>query len=448
MAQRGDQTDEPATYCVIGAGSSGLAAVKNLRQYGFDVECFERAEDVGGNWNYGGPTSRVYASTHTISSKPFTQYPDFPMPDHWPDYPHHSQLHAYFRRYAEHFGLLRHVRFGHEVVALRPVDGGAAWEATVRVVGGTEETRRYAGVVVANGHNWKPKWPSYTGEFAGELLHSMHYKGPDVLRGKRVLVVGGGNTGCDVAVEAAQHADHALHSTRRGYWYVPKFVFGRPGDQVNDLMIGLRLPRRLRQWLFRATLRATVGDLTRFGLPAPDHDILETHPIVNSLLVYHVGHGDITPKPDIRRFDGYRATFADGSEEEVDMVLCCTGYLATVDFMDDPARLNWDGDRFHLYQHVFTPRYDNLFVAGLIQPDSGQFTIAHWQTVAVAEFLRARRRDPATARAFLDAAGHDLDHRYTAGVNYAESTRHYYEIAHHDYVRGLEQSINRLRGAA
>ncbi|MGH3341890.1 MAG: flavin-containing monooxygenase [Carbonactinosporaceae bacterium] len=440
-------TDKTAAFCVIGAGSSGLAAVKNLREYGFDVECFEREADVGGNWNARAGHSRVYASTHTISSKPFTQYPDFPMPDQWPDYPHHSHLLEYLRSYCRHFGLARHIRFSTQVERVEPFEGGKAWDVTVRRSGGEPETGRYAGVVIANGHNWHPKWPDYPNGFAGTMLHSADYKDPEVLRGRRVLVVGAGNTGCDIAVEAAQNAATTFHSTRRGYWYAPKYVYGRPADQVADVLLGLRAPLWLRRLVFKVTLRATVGDLTRHGLPTPDHEPFETHPIVNSQLIYYVGHGAIRPKPDVTRLEGGEAVFADGTRERVDVVLFATGYLARFDFLADLTALNWSGDHPRLYQNVFTPRHDNLFVAGLIQPDSGQFTLVHWQTVAVAEFLTARRDRAGVAERFRTNAAADIDHQYSAGTRYQASTRHYYEVAHQDYLRGLEYTINTLRTA-
>ncbi|KWW99298.1 monooxygenase [Carbonactinospora thermoautotrophica] len=429
--------------CVIGAGSSGLAAIKNLREYGFDVDCFEAADDLGGNWNFGKPTSRVYRSTHMISSKPFTQYPDFPMPDAYPDYPHHRQLLEYFRAYARHFGLYEHIRFRTRVLRVEPYDG--AWDVTVAGPDG-EETRRYAAVVIANGHNWHPKYPEYPGEFTGEILHSAQYKGPEVLAGKRVVVVGAGNTGCDIAVESAQVAAETYHSTRRGYWYVQKYNFGRPGDQVMDLMLALRLPLRLRRALYKATARLTVGDVTRFGLPKPDHEPFETHPIINTLLPYYVGQGDIVPKPDIARFAGEKVVFADGSQVTADLVLYATGYLARFEFLDE-KHLNWTDGRPRLYQHVFTPHHDNLFVAGLIQPDSGQFTLVHWQTVAIAEFLTARRERPELAGRFLAYARQHVTDVFSGGTRYKDSTRHYYEVAHQDYLRGLERTINRLRGA-
>ena len=237
-------------WAVVGAGPHGLSALKALRQHGIEADGFERADDLGGNWNFGAPTSRVYESTHLISSKPFTQFPDFPMPDSYPDYPSHRQIKEYFGRYADHFGLRDRIRFGHEVVRAVPVDGGAAGELTARdVTTGSETTYRYAGIAVANGHNWNPKMPAYPGldEFRGEVLHSADYKGADVLRRRKVLVVGAGNTGCDVAVESAQNASHTWHSTRRGYYYNPKYAMGRPSDQVADSLLAMRLPLAVRR---------------------------------------------------------------------------------------------------------------------------------------------------------------------------------------------------------
>ena len=207
--------DRPGCVAVVGAGPHGLSALKALLQAGIPADGFDRAADLGGNWNFGGPTSRVYESTHLISSKPFTQFPDFPMPDAYPAYPSHGQVRAYFDAYARHFGLRERITFGAEVVRVEAV--GTRWDVTV-ARDGRRATLRYDAVVVANGHNWSPKMPDYPGlaDFAGEVIHSADYKSADQVRGRRVLVVGAGNTGCDIAVEAAQNARATFHSTRRG----------------------------------------------------------------------------------------------------------------------------------------------------------------------------------------------------------------------------------------
>ena len=244
--------DRGDTICVIGAGPSGLTAIKNLREHGFGVDCYERETGVGGAWNWRHDRSPIYSSTHLISSKPFTQFPDFPMPDDWPDYPKHTQVLAYLDHYADHFELRPHIWFGTEVVKAEPADHDR-WDVTTKSTGGygSERIHRYAGLVIANGHNWAPNRPDFEGlsDCKVETIHSSAFKDAAQLRGRKVLVIGGGNTGCDIAVEAAQQAARCWHSTRRGYWYAPKFALGRPADQVNDLMLWLRLPLRVRQFL-------------------------------------------------------------------------------------------------------------------------------------------------------------------------------------------------------
>lgn len=438
--------DRGGTVCVIGAGASGLTAIKNLTEHGFGVDCYERETDVGGAWNWRHDRSPVYASTHLISSRPLTQYPDFPMPDAWPDYPHHRQLLSYLERYADHFDLRQHIWFGTEVVRVEPADGDR-WDVTTRSTGGygAERIHRYAAVVVANGHNWSPNLPEYEGldEFRGEVMHASAYQDATQLRGRRVLVVGAGNTGCDIAVEAAQQAAACWHSTRRGYWYAPKYVLGRPADQVNARVLAWRLPLRLRQWLFHRTLRLTVGDLTRFGLPRPDHRVFETHPIANSQLVYYVGHGAITPVPDIARFRSYSVELRDGREIEPELVVFATGYLPRFEFLA-PELLGTDrSGRPTLFLNAFPRRYPTLAVAGLLQSDAGLFPLVHWQTVAIARWLRLRTAAPERAAAFTARVEAEAGNRWQP-ARVKESSRHWFEVGHVDYLRALQRTLDEL----
>jgi cation diffusion facilitator CzcD-associated flavoprotein CzcO len=430
---------------VIGAGSSGLAAAKALRLAGFDVDLVDREPELGGNWNFHAASSRVYANTHMISSKPFTQFPDFPMADADPDYLHHERVLAYLRRYAAHFGLDAVLERCTEVEACVPLaDGG--WDVTLRHEGGAPETRRYGQVVVANGHNWFPKVPSYPGQdsFAGELLHSADFKHPAQLDGRRVVVVGAGNTGCDIAVEAAQRAERAWHSTRRAYWYAPKYALGRPTDQVSDLIFGLRLPTRVTQWLFEATAKVVVGRYERFGLPTPDHRFLETHPIVNQTLLYHIGHGDLTPVPDIAHVEPDAVVMTDGRRIETDLIVFATGYLIRFPFLPADA-VPWDADgRPLLYRNILPVDRDDLAFVGLIQPDSGQFALAHWQSEVLARYLALRRDAPAAAVRFRHLAAAHVDERSQGGVQLLESTRHLLEVEHLDYLRALAGDLERL----
>jgi hypothetical protein len=391
----------------------------------------------------------MYASAHLISSRPGSQYPDFPMPDDWPDYPHHTKVHSYLERYAEHFGLREHIWFGTEVVRVEPAGEPATghWDVTTRV-GQRERTSRYAAVVVANGHHWSPKQPEYDGlaDYRGKVIHASTYKDPTQLRGRKVLVIGGGNTGCDIAVEAAQQAVRSWHSTRRGYWYTPKYLLGRPTDQVNDLTAMLRLPLRLRQWVGQREMRRVVGDLTRFGLPKPDHKLYETHPIVNSQLVYYVGHGDLEPVGDVARFTRNSVVLRDDREIDPDLVILATGYLPRFEFLA-PELLAADAEgRPHLHLHAFPRQHPTLFVTCLVQPDGGILPIAHWQSVAFAKWLRLRETDPQRAATFWTSIAGAPDQRFTQ-AKVADSTRHWFEVNHVLYLRALQRVLDELEVA-
>ncbi len=423
-------------YCVIGAGSSGLAAAKNLKQYSIPFDCFEREDEVGGNWYYGKPHSSVYKSTHLISSKPGTEYVDFPMPKEYPDYPSHAQVWEYFRSYARHFGLYDHITFN---IAVEKVEkAGEFWDISLS----NGETRRYKGVVIANGHNWDPKFPKYPGKFSGTVLHSGEYKTSDALRDKRVLVVGAGNSGCDIAVESAQNAAKTYHSSRRGYYYVPKYAFGKPVDQIAETALKFGVPLPIRRVMNGFILQMVVGKPQDYGLPKPDHKFYQTHPIINSQMLYYVGHGEIIPKPDVSRLYGNCVRFTDGSEVEVDVIVYATGFNITFPFIDKKY-LNWDKTHPRLYMNVFHPEYDNLFVIGLIQPDSGQWGLVDYQSRLMARFIDMQAHDKEKAAAFRQLKTTDK-RDLSRGIKYLESTRHYLEIEHFGYRTDLKKLISRF----
>jgi cation diffusion facilitator CzcD-associated flavoprotein CzcO len=422
-------------YCIIGAGSSGLAAAKNLKQRGIACDVFEREDDVGGNWYYGKPNSSVYRSTHLISSKPLTEFTDFPMPAHYPAYPNHWQVHEYFKDYARRFGLYELIRFNTAVARVEPINPNTA-NTQWRVVLENGEAKIYDGVIIANGHNWHPKFPTYVGHFDGHVLHSCQYKTPAVLQGKRVLVVGAGNSGCDIAVESAQNAAKTFHSTRRAYYYSPKFAFGKPSDQVNETFLKLGLPLKLQRIAIAISHKLLVGDPQNYGLPKPDHDFFETHPIVNSQILYYYGQGDIAHKPDIAELQGQRVRFVDGAVEEIDVIIYATGFNIVFPFIDQQY-LNWHAGRPQLYLNIFHPHYDNLFVIGLIQPDSGQWGLVDYQSQAVAQFIGAPHHAAAKLRKLKAGPLPSL----SRGIKYVESTRHYVEVEHYSYRKLLQKHI-------
>jgi Flavin-binding monooxygenase-like len=421
-------------FCVIGAGAAGLAAARHLAAAGIPFEVIEREHDVGGIWDVSLPHSPVYLSTHLISSKPLTQFPDFPMPREYPDYPDHAQALAYLRAYARRFELYQHIRFGQTVERAERIAPGE-WRMTLR--DGT--TRSYAGLIVAAGVHWVPATPRLPGAFEGISMHSCGYKSPEIFRGRRVLVVGAGNSGCDIAVEAGRHAERAFLSVRRGYHYIPKYAFGRPIDQVGEVGHRLRLPLAVRRRLNGLVLRTAVGRPEDYGLPRPDHRLLESHPIVNSEILPAIRRGEVRPKPDLVELRGDEAVFKDGTSEAVDLIVYATGYRVTFPFLDSEHLNSADG-RPDFYLHTFHPTYDDLFILGMLQPDSAVWPLMDLQARAVAVYIRGVRtpeRGVGEFRELKRGPRPDLG----GGLRYLPSERHRYEVEHASYARRMREVI-------
>jgi hypothetical protein len=425
-------------FCILGAGSSGLTVVKNFQDRGIPFDCLEREGDIGGSWNIANSRSSIYRSTRLISSKRLTEYADFPMPEDFPDHPGQRLICQYLRSYVEHFNLRPHIQFSVGVNWLEPASAGG-WLMTLE----SGERRRYRGIVIANGHNWDPRWPSYPGQFDGEAIHSSQYKTPDLLAGRRVLVVGGGNSGFDIAAESAQHAAATFHSLRRGYHILPRFHDGLPVDECGEWMLRWRLPLWFRRLAAARIARLTWQQQGCRDLPRPDHALFATHPVINSRWPLDVTQEKITVKPDVAGLRGQAVRFADGSDEPIDLIIYATGYNITFPFIAR-EHLNWRGDRPQLCFNVFHPARDDLFVAGLIQSDSGQFGLVDRQAQLIAAHvagLAGNKRSAASFRRFKRRNASAAGRR----IRYIDSPRHLVEVEHYSYRRTLEKWIRRLQ---
>jgi dimethylaniline monooxygenase (N-oxide forming) len=424
--------------CIIGAGSSGIVAAQVLAARGIPFDCFEKGSQIGGNWRFENDNgmSSAYRSLHINTSRRVMAYKTLPMPDHYPDYPDHFQMAAYFDEYVDHFGLRDKIRFRTEVVSAEPVDG--EWEVTVQDADGPREANRYRAVLVANGHHWDPRWPepAFPGSdrFSGEQIHVHHYREPDVLPGKRVLVLGIGNSATDVAVEASRIADATFISMRRGAYVIPKYINGRPIDELSNPLTAM-LPIAVQRFFAARALGIAAGDMTTYGLPKPDHKLFEAHPTVSSELLPRLGHGDIKVKPNIDRFSGGRTVrFADGSEEEIDLVVYCTGYKITFPFFA-PEVLSAPDNRLPLYRRVASVERPGLYFIGFIQPLGPIMPLAEAQAEWVADLLGGRAALPETAEMRADIAAEEERMR----KRYVASKRHTVEVDFHPYLREIRR---------
>ncbi len=350
------------TYCLVGAGPAGLVMARALTHEGVNFEWYERHSDVGGIWDVENPGSPMYESAHFISSKYTSGFIGHPMPTSYPDYPTWRQIRDYIRSFARTFGLIEKVQLNTALVRSTPISNDR-WE--VELSNGT--VREFDGLIVATGTNWHANIPEFEGvkEFKGTISHSVEFKDGEDLKGKRVLVVGAGNSGVDIACDAARNAETAFLSVRRGYRYIPKHIFGLPTDALLSGLIdppkGVSLGGDANK-----LIDTLVGDLTRLGLPAPDHDVLSSHPIMNTQVLHHLAHGDLIAKSDIERFTQSGVDFTDGSHEDIDQVILATGYNYSVPFLD-PSAVNWTNGRPDLYLRLFSRQSPTLFFIGFAE---------------------------------------------------------------------------------
>jgi hypothetical protein len=424
--------------CVIGAGSSGIAACQVLGARRIPYDCFEKGSEVGGNWRYENDNgqSSAYRSLHINSSRKLMAFKTYPMPDHLPDYPSHFQIAEYFDDFVEHFGLRDNIRFRTEVVSAAPVDG--EWEVTVEDSDGKRESARYKAVLVANGHHWNPRWPepAFPGseDFAGEQMHAHHYREPEVLEGRRVLVLGMGNSAVDIAVESSRIAEKTFLAMRRGAYVLPKYLNGKPVDEAAP-PIATRLPLGVQRFFLMRMLDLAAGDMASYGLPKPDHKLLEAHPTVSSELLPRLGHGDITVRPNVDRFaGGNRIRFADGREEEIDLVIYCTGYKTTFPFLDEGIFPVHD-NRVPLYRRVAAPGLPGLYFIGFLQPLGPLMPLAEAQSEWVADLLAGRAGLPSAAEMRKEVEGYERK----MGKRFVASKRHTMEVDFHPYLREIRR---------
>lgn len=426
---------------LIGAGPSGLAGARNLQKLGVPFQGFEAHSDVGGLWDIDNPRSTVYHSAHLISSKRTTEFAEFPMADTVADYPSHRELRRYFSDFADRFGLRAHFRFGTRVLHVEPVSDApdTRWRVSVEAPDGTVETDEYKGVVIANGTLSEPKHPQFEGHFDGELLHTSSYKHPELFKDKRVLIVGAGNSGCDIAVDAVHYARSVDISVRRGYYFVPKYVFGKPADTLG----GKRpLPPWLKQKVDATVLQWFTGDPVRFGFPKPDYKMYESHPVVNSLVLHHVGHGDIGVRADIARLAGRTVHFKDGSARDYDLILTATGYALHYPFIDREL-LNWQGMAPRLYLNIFSPRFETLGVLGMIEASGIGWQGRYEQAELLARYFRAQAAGSPKAVALRTAVqGPPPD--LSGGFKYLQLERMAYYVHKDTYRAAVRQAAAAL----
>jgi cation diffusion facilitator CzcD-associated flavoprotein CzcO len=430
-----------AKVCVIGAGSSGIAACQVLQARGIEFDCLEKGSGIGGNWRYGNDNgmSSAYRSLFINTSRARMEYASYPMPADFPEYPHHTQIARYFEDYVDHFGFRDRIRFRTSVTGVEPA--GERWEVTLD----NGETVTYGAVLVANGHHWDPKYPEppFPGQetFAGEQIHSHWYREADErFADRNVLVLGIGNSATDIAVETSRVSAMTYMAMRRGAYVLPKFIGGVPIDQLAPEWAN-RLPFWLTRFLLMREVNRVQGPMESYGLPKPDHKLGQAHPTLSADLLSRIGHGRVSVKPNIERIDGSTVRFVDGSALPIDTIVWCTGYKVTFPFLD-ASLLDTAGNRVPLYRRVVHPHQPGLYFIGLVQPLGAIMPIAERQSEWVADVLEGTAALPGQAQMerAIEREDRALRKRYVA------SSRHTIQVDFHAYMRQLTRERGRRRG--
>jgi len=407
-------------YLIIGAGPAGLATALALKKAFIPFEMVDAGDKVGGIWDIERKETPMYKSAHFISSKSLSGFKNFPMPKEYPDYPSHSLVQSYLEKFSSHFKLESFARFNTKVLKVEPY--GEYWKVSFD----DKSEKFYKGVICATGITWHTQLPQIKGVFEGEFIHSFDYKNRDIFRGKQVLIIGGGNSGCDIACDAAKAADKAFISLRRGYYFIPKYTMGIPSDLFKEkFSFPLKsIDTKVSEFLLNKVL---VGNLENFGLAKPDHSLMESHPIMNNRLLHYLGHGDITAKKNVLEFKGKKVIFEDGTEEEVDLIIAATGYKRTFPFLSEDLLDKGTGREIDPYLQIFSRKFDKLFFVGGIEVSSAIFGLLSLQGELIAAYLKAEEKNSDSIKNFL------LDKK-SRNINLKGKNKYIDSLRHQRYV--------------
>jgi hypothetical protein len=425
--------------CIIGAGSSGITAAKALKEKGISFDCFEKGSNIGGVWRFNNDNglSSAYRSLHINTNRVVMAYSDFPMPDDYPMFPHHSDIIEYFENYVEHFKLREHITFNTSVTdVIRNSDG------SYNITLDNRQSFDYQHVIVANGHHWNPRFPTpaFKGDFTGEILHSHYYREAEQVQDKDVLVVGIGNSAVDIACEAArQHKGKVVISTRSGAYITPNWIWSMPFDNLANPLTA-KLPLWLQRFLLNTTLWLARGKQEDYGVPKPNRPVLSEHPTLSQDLLNLSGRGLIKFKPNIKEFKGKTVVFEDGTEQDFDLIIYATGYKVTFPFLKHYAEFDIEETNdIRLYKKVIHPDYKNLFFLALIQPLGAIMPLAEIQSKWIAKIIKGESKLP-SKDTMLKTIEED---KQKLAQRYKQTPRHTLQVDFFTYKRIIEKEMKR-----
>ncbi|TSK58147.1 Dimethylaniline monooxygenase [N-oxide-forming] 5 [Bagarius yarrelli] len=440
---------------VIGGGSSGLTCIKCCLDEGLEPVCFESSDDIGGLWrfkeNAESDRASIYQSVIINTSKEMMCFSDYPIPAHFPNYMHNSYIMDYFHMYADHFQLKRYIRLQTKVLTVRQRPDFALtgqWDIETEYRDGKREKHVFDAVLVCTGHHCHPHLPlkDFPGieTYKGKYFHSRDYKTADEWRNKRVVVIGIGNSGGDIAVELSRVAKQVFLSTRRGSWILNRVgVNGLPGDMIFTRAFRMALtflPFGLLCNIGEKRLNQRFNH-AMYGLK-PKHRLLSQHPMINDDLPNRIISGTIKVKPNVCEFRGSSVVFEDGTiEDNIDLVVFATGYTFSFPFLPSHVT-SVAGNKAQLYKYVFPPQLDKptLAIIGLIQPLGAIMPISEMQARWATRVFKGLSKLPSTSNMLKDIKSKED----RMAKRYVTSQRHTIQVDYIPYMDELAMQVGVL----
>ena len=421
---------------VIGAGAAGICGAKHMLEAGFDVTVYELGSAVGGMWVFGNDNGRssAYRTLHINTARNLTSFSDYSFEASVPPFPSHWDMARYLASYADHFGVTPRIRFSANVTRVAPAKDYTAERPRWQVEIDGREVVEHDTVLVATGHLTKPlEVAALRDGFAGEYLHSHHYKEPAPFVGKRVCVVGIGNSALDIASDLATVTPRLVLVARSNALIFPKLVFGRPFWDVVKGLYKPWVPAWLRQRVVRSLVWIVQGDMSALGFPATAKKV---HATSNANIVNHIRYKRVEVRQGIERIEGRRITFADGTSEEFDTLIAATGYLIDIDYMDQRVSAVKD-NALDLYMRIVPPGWRGLYFLGFLNSDSALNWLAEGQSRWIREHELGRAKLPDEADMRAEIASRSAWVR----ANYKDTPRHGIEVEHMPYFADLQRTL-------
>ncbi len=401
------QINESVSVCIVGAGVAGLAIAKQLQERSVNFVCFDARDKLGGIWAFTDDPKFTAAWGRLNQNTPRGRYEfsDYPMPDSYPDYPTREQVQNYLEDYASHFNFIDKIKLNTWVVSAERLEEGG-W-----IVETSDQNKKfYDYFIVANGHHNKPNYPAYVADnkFSGETLHSSQYRFREPFAGKKVMVVGIGNSGSQIAVDVSHAAEQTFISTRRGVYILPHYICGLRFDKLFGFVewwwVHKVLPWPVLHWISSVYYGLFLAKNESFGMPKPDHKMFEALPTLSENFFNRVGDGRLVVKPEVDRLDGNTAYYKDGTSEELDAIIYSTGFDLDFPFFKDET-LKLQENRVPLFKRIFSTQYPDVCFIGLFQAVTfGFLHMMEHQSKLVAEYIIGNYTLPSQSDMLQDIA--------------------------------------------